>query len=358
MALQTVSTTHELAAKVWSKGLEAEFLKKVSVPHFIGKSSDSLIQHRDNLEKEAGDRDRVGLRLQDSVAPLTSGQAVETNELALRSKYMDITLDEFVHAYRWANVTDRQRVTYEHRDEARAALADLLANAWDTSFFNQIAGNADPGGNATFEGNNTINVPTEHIFAAGKANEAALASTDTFTLDLISEAVQTAKTRSVGTIRPARIPGYSTPLFVCFLHPWQVDSLRTADSRWDKVMHSAMQGGQIGDNPLITGALGVWDGTLLCENNRVPASATAPASGALVRRAILCGAQSAMCVYGRIGGSADRYRWVEKLFDFDREMGVAGGFVAGIKKSQFEDENGGGSKLDFGTVVISTVTSA
>jgi len=65
-----------------------------------------------------------------------------------------------------------------------------------------------------------------------------------------------------------------------------------------------------------------------------------------------------MCVYGRIGGSADRYRWVEKLFDFDREMGVAGGFVAGIKKSQFEDENGGGSKLDFGTVVISTVTSA
>jgi N4-gp56 family major capsid protein len=339
--------------------LEAEALKKTSAVQFTGTRSDSLIQMRDRLSKEPGDVERVGLRMQDATKAITSGAAVEGSELSLTLKYMDITLDEYAHAFKWGNVIDRQRVTFEIRDEAKAALADLLADNWDTSFFNQIAGIS--AATTTHAGHNSVTEPAaaSHIFSGAAANEAALADTDVITLDDISEAVQRAKTNTP-TIRPANLEGYPEPLFVCFLHPWQVYDLRQSDSRWDVLQRDAMAGGMIKDNPLITGALGIWDGCLLVESSRVPTPGAGGGTGLpVIRRAIFCGAQAAMCCYGRIGGTTERYRWVEKLFDFDREMGVLGGFVAGIKKSTFGDPDGtppGANLIDFATIVISSAS--
>jgi N4-gp56 family major capsid protein len=298
--------------------------------------------------------------LQSAAAPKTSGEALETNEQTLTLKYMDITLDEYADAFRWENVMSRIRVTFEHRDEAKATLSDQLANAFDVSYFNQIAGivGATPG---TFVGHNTLHLPTvasdSLIIAGGQATEDALTTADVFTLDLVSEAVQLAKTRAL-PIRPADV-GYPQPLYVCFIHPWQTYQLKLADSRFDKLMQDAMRGGMIGNNPRVTGGLCIWDGCLLVENTRVPISASATTGGAVqVRRAILCGAQAAMVVWGRMGGTPERLRWVEKLFDFDREMGVMGGFVAGIKKSVFLDTSGGANPVAFATIAIATATAA
>lgn len=358
MAVKNIGTTHELTAKLWAEGLEAEVLKKISVMDFMGKSSRDLCQYRDRLSKEPGDVERVGLRLQSEQAPKTSGQSVEGSEQTLNLMFMDVTLDEYADAFRWDNIMSRQRVTFEHRDEAKAALSDQLAHAYDRSFFTQISGNtsATSGGptEATFQGHNTVTEPeaANHIIP-GVGTEIGLVSTDVFTLDLISEAVQQAKTNDIA-IRPADI-GYPEDMYVCFLHPWQVFDLKQSTSRWTTVMRDAMQGSMIGDNPQITGALGVWDGCLLVENSRVPRVLDSTA-GDIVRRAVLCGAQSAMSVWGRIGGTPERLRWVEKLFDFDREMGVLGGFVAGIKKSVFREEEAGPASIDFATIVISTAT--
>jgi len=359
MAVKQIPTTHELAAKLWADGLEAETLLKISVHGLVTSKSDSVIQKRDMLSSNPGDVERVGLRMQDATAPKTSGQTIEGSEKTLTLKYLDITINEFAEAYRWDNVMSRIRVTFEHRDEAKAALSDLLANAWDTSFFNQIAGMVAAGAEPTFEGNNTINAPTaeNHIFAGSAANEGAIAVTDVMTLDLISRAKALSKTGLTGVpIRKARIPGFPEPLYVVFVHPWQNDAMRQADTRWDNICNSAMQGGMIGDNPLITGAMGIWDECLIVENSRVPQGAAG--TGTATRRAILCGAQAAISAQGRIGGTPDSFRWVEKLFEYDREMGVMGGFVAGIKKSVFTDENAGGNPIDFATLVMSTATDA
>ena len=358
MTTKNIATTHELAAKLWAEGLEAETLPKISVAGLIGKKSSGLIQQRDMLETSPGDVERIGLRMQDTTAPRTSGDTLEGNEKALVLKYMDITLNEFVDAYAWDNVMSRIRVTFEHRDEAKAALSDLLANAWDTSFFNQIAGVT--GGTPTFDGNNVINAPsaTNHLFAGAATSEATIDTGDVMTLDLISRTKNLAKTGATAVpIRKCRIPGFPAPLYVVFVHPWQNDAMRQADTRWDNICNSAMQGGMIKDNPLITGAAGVWDECLIVENTRVPKGA-AGVGDITTRRAIFCGAQAAMCCYGRIGGTAERFRWVEKLVEYDRQMGVMGGFVAGIKKSVFEDEEGGGNPIDFATVVISTASDA
>ena len=52
---QSFSTTHPLSAQIWSEGLEAEALKKISYTGMIGKRSDSCIQWKDGLSKKPGD---------------------------------------------------------------------------------------------------------------------------------------------------------------------------------------------------------------------------------------------------------------------------------------------------------------
>ncbi len=360
MATETQPSSHELTLKQWSEGLEAEVLKKITVTWGMGKRSDALFQIKDELQSNPGDQITVGLRMQSTKAPVTSGTPLEGAEQVQSYYYDKFTIDEFADAFRFENIMTPQRVTFDHRDEAKAALADQLSNALDTSLFNQLAGVADPtagGPFPTFQGHNAIVAPDadHHIFANGAANEAALTSTDIFTLDIISEAKQKAKLL-VPAIRPARIPGFNRPLYVMFVHPWSSYDMKRADSRWDAIQHSAMQGGKIDSNPLFTGALGVFDETLIVESSRVPVSATLGVGGVPVRRNIFCGAQAGFIGWGRLGGNPERIRWVEKFFDFDRQFAIMGGFVCGVKKAVFKEDNAGADSFDFATIVCSTAS--
>ena len=151
------------------------------------------------------------------------------------------------------------------------------------------------------------------------------------------------------TIRPANIDGWPEPCYVMFVHPYQANALRSADSRWDVTMQNAIRGGLINSNPLLTGAMGVWNGTLHIESSRVPKGINDAEDTALANtyRSIFCGAQSAVIGWGRLGGNPERFRWVEKMFDYDREYGVMAGCLAGVKKLIFASE-------DFGVIVNST----
>ena len=361
MSVQTFSTSNALVPQHWSEGLEAEVLKKISYTGLIGKRSDALVQWKDTLSNKPGDTETIGLRMQLSSKPKSSSDAVEGNEQTLTLYNMSYTIDEVVDAVRFKNVIDRQRVNFDMRDEAKAALADQLSNAWDTSLFAQLAGALHLTG--TFGGHNTPLDPqaadSNYFMSADTANitqaDESLASGDAFTLELLDIAVERAKTLSPA-IRPARIEGFDRPLYVCFIHPYQVTQLRTtagSGSNWAGIQMAAMQGGKVNDNPLITGALGVYNDVLLIESTRVPlgVNSSTSASVANTRRAIFCGAQSAVIGWGRLGGTPRRFRWVEKQFDYDREYGVAAGFLGGIKQTQFNSK-------PFATIVISTYATA
>ena len=334
-------------------------LKRTSISESTGRRSSSLFQMKDELEKNAGDNIRIGLRRQSELPPKSSGTSVEGNEQTLALEYMDFNIDEYADAVRFRNVIDRQRVNFEFLDESRALLADQLANSWDRSGFNQICG--VDGGYATFNGQNPIQAPSASrwIIAGAGPGEAEIVAADVLTLDHIDEAANIAKVTSP-SIRPANIPGFSEDLYVCFVHPWQNYLLRQADSRWDKVMQDAMRGGMVGTNPRITATNGIWGGTLIVENHRVATPGTAT-DGTRIRRAAFCGAQAGICGTGRIGGTPERFRWVTKLFDYDREQGVMAGFVGGFAKTRFGDASNEGttpSFYDFATIVISTASAA
>lgn len=360
MAVQGFATDNNLTVQQWSEGLEAEVLKKISYTGLIGKRSDSLIQWKDSISNKPGDTETLGLRMQLSNAPKSSSDALEGQEQSLTIYDMSYTIDEVVDAVRFKNVIDRQRVTFDMRDEAKAGLADQLSNAWDTSLFTQLGG-ARHVSESTFYGHNAILdhqtvSGAEHFISADLPNstqgDESIVSADTFDLGLLDVAVERAKTLSPA-IRPARIPGFGMPMYVCFIHPYQVSQLRTADTRWDKIQMAAISGGKVNDNPLLTGALGVYNDVLLMESTRVPTgvNSSTGAEVSTVRRAIFCGAQSAVIGWGRLGGTPRRFRWVEKQFDYDREYGVASGFLGGIKLTQFNSK-------PFANIVISSYAVA
>jgi N4-gp56 family major capsid protein len=353
MAVQSIATGNALTVKQWSVGLEAETLKKLSYRAFIGKRSDSLIQEKDELSKEPGDQITIGLRgqLDPTLAPVQGNAGLEGNERTIDLYTDAIKLDQIRDAVRFNNVIDKQRVTFDMRDEAKVALADKLAAVMDFAFFHHIAGNTAVDDTALTFNNATV-AATDVIRPTASTDE-GLGSSNTFTLELVDWAVEKAKTRSFMPMRPAHVEGLGE-YYICFLHPYQVRALRASGSQWTAIQRDILQGMKDPNgSPLITGGLGVYNGVLFVESSRVPLGVNSSTDAAVsnTRRAVLAGAQAAAICYGRFGGSDERFRWVEKEFDYDNQLGVAAGLVGGMKKLQF-------NSTDVSSIVISTYAAS
>jgi N4-gp56 family major capsid protein len=118
----------------------------------------------------------------------------------------------------------------------------------------------------------------------------ALISTNVFDLTLIDKAVEAAKTANP-RIRPIKIDG--TNHYVMYLHPYQVTDLRinTSTGQWLDIQKAA--GRRSNDNPIFSGALGVYNNVILREAEHVVTGVNGSTSAEIttVRRAVLLGAQ-------------------------------------------------------------------
>jgi N4-gp56 family major capsid protein len=151
-------------------------------------------------------------------------------------------------------------------------------------------------------------------------------------------------------LRPIRIEG--DDYFVAFIHPYQTFQLRnnTNTGQWQDIQKAAMTGGKVKDNPIFTGALGIYNGVVLHECPYLPLM-TIGASGANAGiRAVLCGAQAAAYAVGGDGGDTEM-SWAEEMFDYGNKLGVTAGRIFGIKKSQF-------NSVDFGTITMASYSPA
>lgn len=355
MAYTSYGVNANETVKVWARGIEREFLKKTYFGKFVGTSSNSLIQRKNELQKGPGDRVRCLLRMQLTGAGVTGDGTLKGNEEALTTYHDDLLIDQIRHAVISEGKMSEQRVPFSVREEAMDGLSDWWADKFDTAMMNHLAGytvaNTD---GSNDDGNNTIVGPTStrRLFTeAGATVDEDLDSTgDEMTLTKIDHAVELAKT-ATPLIRPVSVNGGQ--YYVLFLHPYQVTSLRTSTDtgQWLDIQKAAMQGGDVTSNPIFSGALGMYNGVVLHESTRVPQGVT---SGGVadtdVRRAIFCGAQSAVCAYGRKNRSSN-FSWYEELDDYGNKLGVSAGSIFGIKKCIY-------NSTDFATIVISSYATA
>ena len=356
MAVVEWGFNHPLARKHWSNELNVEALKQTWFLRFLGTDTNSMIQIKEDTKKAAGDKITVGLRMQLAGAGVQGDGTLEGNEEDLVFYTDSLIINQLRHAVRSAGRMSEQRVPYGVRKEAKDGLSDWFADRWDTWFFNQLAGNTSQT-DTRYTGNQAAIAPsTNRRFAyddsadgvhSGFA-EGSLSESDTFKLKLIDWAVEIAKTASPA-VRPIRYKGGE--YFVCFLHPHQVTSLRVeTGDQWYAIQRDLLQGGDITDNPLFSGAIGIWNNVIFHESTRVPNGQSGTTPLPRTRRAVLCGAQAACMALGQ-GDEAGRMSWDEEFFDFGNQLGVAAGCIAGLKKLQFNSE-------DFGTIVISTFATS
>ncbi len=347
MAAQDYPVGHPMAVKRWQSELMKQALKNTSFMQFMGRTSNSLVQIKTELEKDAGDRITFGLRVQLTGDGIAGDATLEGNEEALSVYTDNVFIDQIRHAVRSGGKMSEQRVPFSVRDEARDGLADWFANKFDTSFFNVLGGMSTVT-DVRLTGMQAATAPdaSHVVYAQAATGEASISSASVMSIGYIDILVERAKTLD-NALRPIDI-GRGQKKWVMFLHPYQVTDLRTNTStgQWLDIQKAAMQGGSVSKNPIFTGALGEYNNVVLFENTRVPSPLTS------VRRAILCGAQAAAWAFGAAKGSGDRYfDWTEELFDYKNQLGVAGATQYGLKKCVF---NGS----DFGTLVLSTWAAA
>lgn len=344
MADTAYAVGHPLARKAWAKKLFQDVLKETYIGRFIGKSSNSLIQRKDDLGKNKGDRVTVGLRVQMTGNGVTGDATLEGNEEALVTYHDNVFIDQLRHATRSEGKMSEQRVPFEVREEGRMALTDWMSEQLDTSFMNQIAGNTGQAtGGKTGMQATVAPSSTRIIYSDGThTSEGSLSTTDVFQLTFFDRALAQIKVASP-TIRPVRVDGKD--YYVAFMHPYSIYRLRTDATAnrvtWYDTQKALLQGGESKNvNGIFTGAVGVYNGIVIHESTRVPAVT------ANVRRTVICGAQSACIAFGAEfdGIQAD---WVEKSFDYGNKLGIAGSLIWGLKKTIF-------NSVDFATFVIAT----
>lgn len=354
MATHTIGVNDALAVKLWSNRMDVEALKETTAYEFMGTGAGSLCQIMTETQKGAGDSIKWGIRMLATGEGTTENETQEGNEEGL-TRYSDtMVINELGHAHRVRaeGTIDRQRVPYDMREECYDSLKDWTADRIDSWFFNQLAGNTVTGLSTKYTGFNSAIAPSStRVFRpASAANDQALNSTTyNFTLSLIDKAVNRAKT-TAPMLRPIKGLGKDVD-YVCFIHPDQTLSMRADTStagNWFDLQGKRLQGGEGNSSGLYTGALGIYNRTLIVENTRVPKGVHSSTSAAVdnTRRAIFCGAQAAGVAFGK-GGGKNKFKWVEELFDYDRELGVRASFIAGLKKTVY-------NSVDYGTIVLPT----
>lgn len=355
MATTAYGTNNALAVKLWSKKLFHEALKQTFMSRYMGDDSNSLIQLQNDTKKGAGDRITVGLRVQLSGAGIQGDGTLEGNEEGLTTYSTNVFIDQLRHAVRSSGKMSEQRIPFSVREEARMGLSDWWADRIDQSCINQLTGNTLQTDNR-YNGLQSPVVPVYTTAAganrwvfvnANETTEASVSTSSTMSLAVIDKCVATAKT-AVPLIRPIKTAGGE--FFVMFIHPFQTYALRTSTGAndWPVIQRAALQGGEISKNPIFTGAIGVYNNTVIVETARIPNGA-AGTGGQVTRRAVFCGAQSAIMAVGQ-DNSPEKMTWVEELFDYDNQLGVSAGMIFGVLKSTF-------NSVDFGTIAVTTAAS-
>jgi len=339
MALTTIPLSLQLQAwakDVWSAGVRQCFFYK-----FMGKDARSIVQEREELFKGSGTSINIPLLLPLRGAGVTGDNMLEGNEEALIYRDFNVELQRVRNAVCLAGKFEEHKTQINMRKDAKNALTEWLARYIDCAIFSVLTGVLSPDMDWTslgFPFPLEAPSPDRVFFAGGATDEASINASDKFSTDIIGIAKRRAVESVDQQIRPIVIDGKDT--YVMIIDQYQARDLKT-DVKW---LESQQQGNVRGaNNPIFTGALGMWDGVVIHESNRIPRIDNGVTK---VSHALFLGAQAAVFAEG------EPPEWNEKTFDYGNKYGVSFGRMFGLKKSRFKFD--GTNYTDFGVINVLT----
>lgn len=344
MAFFILGTGSDTTPLQHSRNIFKEYLMQLSLKPFIGrKGSGKPIIIDDELKGQAGDTVRFHFLPQNYSDGLI-GQDVSVlgNEQTLEEKTMDLSIDEVNQAFRKKGRLTDKRIIWKFREEAKMQLANWFAQKSEDWLFEAMTG-IRVGMTYTWADTTDLVNGTGRCIradgAAGAANvtaansdntavAAAMTSADRMNTAVIEHAVIQAKQgNSSYRMRPIKVGKNGEEFFVMFLDLRAARDLKS-DPRWENHAYSVIERG-IGDDPIASGALGVWDNVILKTNERVKRF-TVDGGTNYYARNLLVGADATVLAY------ASTLDYTEELIDHARELSCAANEIRGQKKLTFD----------------------
>ena len=334
---------------LWKTKLYAQAEKMTFFHRYEGPEGSNMPVIRvDDLEKRPGDQIFVDIVLALTGAGLTGDTdqgLLDGNEEKLVFRQNAFTTAALRHGVRWTKL-GKIRINHKMRSTALNQLKKWLAGKYDDAVFKEFSG----------EGVTTTLPDSYKIAAGGPATAAApsdVAAADLLDLDMITDIKSLAKADR--RIEPIGLDD-GEEIYFFVLHDYAGGELKKS-ADWKQAQREARERGK--DNPVFTGALGIWDNVVLLQSDRVR-KANDGVSSAPVSRNLFLGAQALM------RGYAYYPDWTEQYFSYGEEQGIGTFSVVGEKLNIFDlTVNGGaaeaaktaiGSLLVYSSAPTPTVT--
>jgi N4-gp56 family major capsid protein len=366
MALTNFGLLTNEQKTIWSMDLWKHARNYSFVNKFLGKDTNSLIQHVTELKKsEKGARAVVTLLADLEGDGVAGDRTLEGNEEAMKSYEQVIRIDQLRHANRHEGRMADQKSVVEFRNNSRDVLAYWLADRVDQMAFLTLSGvsYAMKNNGATRFGSDLpflefaadVSAPTSQrklrwdgtnkvLVQNGATN--TLVAADTPMWELFVQLKAYAKDQYMRGIKGSG----NGETFHAFLTPQAMAKLKL-DPTYMQNVRSARQ--RSGDNPLFTGDSVEIDGIVFHEFRHVYNTSGAASgskwggSGTVDGCQILfCGAQA--LAMADIGNP----EWVEKGFDYDNQQGISVSKILGFLKPKFNSIYSGNTVQDFGVISV------
>lgn len=316
--------------QIWSTRLYSQAENQTYFHMMEGPEGSNMpIIRKDDLSKGAGDTIHTDMVLAlTGAGQLGDTTSLEGNEEAMKFRQSNFTVSQLSHAVRWTELTEIL-INHNMRTTGQNQLAKWLAGRLDDLVFSELSGAA------TVAGFTPTTLTTSGQWFAGTATTRNTVAdgntTGRLTLATITELKAYAQTEL--KIQPIKVDGDANEYFVLVVHPYTAMQLKEFDTSWSQAQRDAQTRGD--DNPLFTGAVGIWDGVIIKVSNRVPRYLnTGPIQ---VSDNIFMGAQALS------RGYAFYPDWREQEFDYGRSVGIATVTVVGQKRNVFDLTGAGGA---------------
>lgn len=358
MSQTTVPFGNPMAQKRWSGALFLETVKKSYWEKFIGKSDNSVIQRKTEVDSDAGDRISFDLSVQLRGKPTAGDNRLKGKEENLKFFTDEIIIDQIRHSVSAGGKMSRKRTAHDLRQVAKDRLSEYWSMYIDELYFIYLSGargmNEDFIEDRFYTGHagNPLRSPdAQHLLYGGTAvSKATLTATDTMSRMVIERAavkarMMRARDPKAANMLPITIDGDKH--YVTVMTPFQEHDLRNevGERGWLDVQKAAAAANGK-NNPIFKGGMGMINKVVLHSHESVIRFDDYGAGGNVAAaRALFLGRQAGVCAYGTAGGL--RFTWKEETDDFGNEPTVAAGTIIGISKTRF-------NKRDFGVMAIDT----
>ena len=366
----TVSVNSPQARKAWATSLAVDYAKKRWFKKFTGRSENSIVQEKVELDQNAGDTIYFDLSMRLRGGMTTGDNVLQGNEESLTFMQDEVKIDQARKAVDTGGRMTKQRTVHDLRRIAKDRASDYCAEWSDEMIFIYLSGVAQgeainedslAGVNVPFAGNPIEAPDADHLMYGGSGtntSRATLTAADTMTRLTIERvttraAMLNARNPDVVAIRPIKIGAESHHVFL--MNPEQNHDLRNevGDSGWLQIQAAAGRRGS--QNPIFSGQDGMVNNVSLHTHSNIRRfNDYGAGQNVAAARGLFLGRQAGTMAYG--GGYKSRMSWEEELTDFRNKLAIAAGMICGVKKTRFKPLNGG-SGSDFGVISVDTAAT-